>query len=100
MNSRSLSVFRWTALCVAALLGAQCIWLLLAQLSGSDVTNLPTDAPAAAAAAKQRGAAAWAAAIGVIRGNLWAQAGFTYSDLLWKLNGAAAYGVAGTTGQV
>jgi hypothetical protein len=99
MNSRSLSVFRWTALCVAALLGAQCIWLLLAQLSRSDVRNLPTNAPAAAAAAKQRGGATWAAAIGIFRGNLWVQAGFTYSDLLWGRNGAGADGVAGATAQ-
>jgi hypothetical protein len=90
MDSRSLSIFRCTALCVAALLGAQCIWLLLTQLSRSDVTKLPIDAPSAAAAAKQRGEATWAAAIGVIQGNLWAQAGFSYSGLLWEQNGAGA----------
>ncbi|HEY1982391.1 MAG TPA: hypothetical protein VGH13_20135 [Xanthobacteraceae bacterium] len=99
MNSRSLSVFRWTALCVAALLAAQCIWLLLAQMSRSNVTNLPTDAHAATAAAKQRGGVTWAAASGIIRGNSWVQAGFTYSDLLWGRNGAGANGATGTTRQ-
>ena len=37
----------------------------------------------AAAAAEQRDAASWAAAIGAIRGDLWAESAFTYADLLW-----------------
>jgi hypothetical protein len=91
-HSRSLSVLRWTALCVAALLAVQCIWLLLAELPRSDVMRLPTGAPAAAAAAQQRDGATRAAAFGFIRGGLWAQASFTYADLLWGKNGAEANG--------
>jgi hypothetical protein len=75
--------FRVWALLFAILLGAQCVWLLLANLTRSDVTRLPTDANAATAAAAQRAAAGQAAAIGGIRGDLWADLAFTHADLLW-----------------
>jgi hypothetical protein len=45
--------------------------------------RLPTDAQAAAAAVEQRSDAAWAAWIGSIRGDLWAESAFTYANLLW-----------------
>jgi hypothetical protein len=76
--------FRVGALLFAILLGAQCVWLLLANLTRSDVTRLPTDAKAATAAAMQRAAAGRAAAIGGIRGDLWADLAFTHADLLWR----------------
>jgi hypothetical protein len=75
--------FRAGALLFAILLGAQCAWLLLANLTRSDVTRLPTDANAAAAATAQRAAAGRAAAIGAIRGDLWADLAFTHANLLW-----------------
>lgn len=83
MNLPARIVFRLTALLFAILLGGQCLWLLIPELSRSAVKQLPTDARSAAAAATQRGAAAWAASIGTIRGDLWADAAFTYADLLW-----------------
>lgn len=83
MNTLRHIGFRLGTLLFAILLGAQCIWLLLADLSRPSIDRLPTDAASAAAAAKQRGAAAWAAAIGGIRGDLWADSAFTYADLLW-----------------
>jgi hypothetical protein len=55
---------------------------MLAELSRSGVDRLPTSLSAAAAAAGKRDRAAWAAKIGAIRGELWAQLAFTYADLL------------------
>ena len=75
--------FRLTAWLFAILLGAQCLWLVLAELARPSINQLPTDMASAAAAAKQRDAAFRAASIGAIRSDLWAEAAFTYADLLW-----------------
>ena len=75
--------FRRTALLFAVLLGAQCPWLVLAELARPSINQLPIDMASAAAAAKQRDAAFRAASIGAIRSDLWAEAAFTYADLLW-----------------
>jgi len=83
MNAPSHIGFRLATPAFALVLGLQCIWLLLAELSRPNLTRLPTDAQAAAAAVKQRSNATWAASIGSIRGDLWAESAFTYADLLW-----------------
>ncbi len=88
MNEPSHTAFRLATLLFAILLCMQCMWLLLAEISRPGIYRLPTDAPAAAAAAKQHGAAAWAASISTIRGDLWAESAFTYADLLWSDAGA------------
>ena len=75
--------FRLAALLLAVLLGMQCVWLTLAGIVSPGIDHLPTDVAAATAAARQRDAASWAAAIGAIRGDLWAESAFTYADLLW-----------------
>jgi hypothetical protein len=80
---RHTSVSGWRILAFALLLGLQCIWLLLAELSRPNLNGLPTDAQAAAAALEQRSDANWAAWIGSIRGDLWAESAYTYADLLW-----------------
>ena len=72
LGARSHRVFRLAVLVCAALLGMQCIWLLLPELFRPRIDRLPTDAPAAAAAAKHRDAARWAASFAGIRGDLWA----------------------------
>jgi hypothetical protein len=82
--------FRITVLLFAALLGFQCMWLMLAELSRGGVDRLPTNASAAAAAAGRRDRAARAAEIGAIRGELWAQSAFTYADLLLGENKESA----------
>jgi hypothetical protein len=83
MNIPSQTRFRVVALAFAIALGAQCIWLLLAELTRPGVNRLPTDPQSAALAAKQRNDATWAASIGGIRGDLWADSAYTFSDLLW-----------------
>jgi hypothetical protein len=83
MNMPSQTTFRLVTLAFAIVLGAQCIWLLLAELTRPGVNRLPMDPQSAALAAKQRNDATWAAGIGAIRGDLWAESAYTYSDLLW-----------------
>jgi hypothetical protein len=75
--------FRIATLVFAVVLGAQCIWLLLAEFSQPGVNSIPTDSQSAALAAKERNDATWAAWIGAVRGDLWADSAYTYSDLLW-----------------
>jgi hypothetical protein len=83
MNEIPYLSFRLATQLFAILLGALSFWLLLPELSRPGIARLPTDQVSAAIAAKQRSAAAFAASIGTIRGDLWAESAFTYSDLLW-----------------
>jgi hypothetical protein len=76
--------FRIATLLFAMLLGVQCVWLLLAELSRSGISRLPTDAASAAAARNERINASLAARAGAIRGDLWAESAFTYADLMWR----------------
>jgi hypothetical protein len=75
--------FRIATSLFAMLLGAQCVWLLLPELSRSGVSRLPTDAASAATARNERINASLAARTGAIRGDLWAESAFTYADLIW-----------------
>jgi hypothetical protein len=83
MNGVPYILFRFATQLFAGLLGVLFIWLLLPALSRPGIERLPTDQASAATAAKQRNAAAFAASIGIIRGDLWAESAFTYTDLLW-----------------
>jgi hypothetical protein len=87
MQSSTQTKFRIATLLIAALLGLQCVWLMLAELSRAGVDRLPTNASAAAAAAAKRNRASWAAEFGIIRGDLWAQLAFTYADLIFDDKG-------------
>jgi len=82
MNGVPHIFFRFATQLFALLLGVLFIWLLLPEMSRPGIERLPTDRVSAAAAEKRRSAAAFAASIGVIRGDLWAESAFTYSDLL------------------
>jgi hypothetical protein len=79
--------FRFATFSFAILLGVQSIWILLPELSRRGIDRFPTDAASAAAAAEGHGAAALAASLGIIRGDLWAESAFTYADLLWSQAG-------------
>jgi hypothetical protein len=72
-----------TLVAFAALSAVLALWILASQLSVTGVSKLPTTADTAAAAKIHRHDTAWAAALGVVRGDLWAQNAFTYSDLFW-----------------
>ena len=84
MNEPSHLAFRLATSLFAMLLGVQCVWLLLAEFSRPGIYRLPTDAASAAAARNERINASWAAMIGAIRGDLWAESAFTYADLMWS----------------
>ena len=90
MNEPSHTVFRLATLLFAILLFVQSIWLLPAEFSRPAIYQLPTDAAAAVAARNKRGDASWAAVIGAIRGDLWAESAFTYADLMWDDAGGGA----------
>ena len=75
--------FQITILALGVSLTAQALWLLLAQALVPGITRLPTDAAAATVAARHRLAAAVAATIGGVRGDLWAQSAYTYANILW-----------------
>jgi len=67
----------------ATVTGVLAFWILASQLCVTGVYKLPTTTDAAAATKIHRRDTAWAAALGIVRGDLWAQNAFTYSDLFW-----------------
>jgi hypothetical protein len=69
-------------LLLASALAGFSLWVVLAELPRSGVRRLPTNSDAAAIAATARARAAWAAAFGAVRGDLWAESAFTYATLL------------------
>ena len=69
-------------LLLASALAGFSLWIVLAELARSGIRQLPTNSDAAAIAAAARARAARAAAFGDIRGDLWAEAAFTYATLL------------------
>ena len=85
--------FRLAMLLFAVMIGVQSLWILLPELSRPGIAELPTDSVSAGSASvtRRRDAAIWAARIGAIRGDLWAESAFTYADLLWEtsIDGAA-----------
>jgi hypothetical protein len=70
----------------AIALGFQAIWIALPEAIRPGPIRLPLDEQAAASAKLQRPRAAWAAAIGFVRGDLWVDAALTYSNLIWTAN--------------
>ena len=75
----SHTLFRLTILLFAVLMCAQSVWLLLAELSRPSADGLPA---AAAAVKEDEPAAARAAEVGVIRGDLWADSALTPAMLI------------------
>ena len=67
----------------ALVLGAASLWILLPEFSSPGIRGLPTSQAEAAVAAQHRGEALWAARVAVVRGDLWAEAAFTYANLEW-----------------
>ena len=76
--------FRVTAFAFACLLGGLATWILLPELLRPVAIEFPTDAQSAASIYAHRDDATRAARIGLVRGDLWAQAAFSYGDLLWN----------------
>ena len=83
LSANAHNIARVIAATLAVLLAAQCVWLLLPELTRSHLHQLPLDNVSAANAANYGAAAERAASLGVIRGDLWAQSAFTHANLLW-----------------
>ena len=75
---------RVAMLVLTAVVGIYCIWVLSSELIRPGVISLPVDPQSAAIAAQKRARAGWAAQVGIIRGTLWAESGYTFANLLWK----------------
>jgi hypothetical protein len=93
--SESETGFRMAIVAFAAVAGLLAFWILATQLSIAGVYKLPTTIDTSAAAKIHRRDTALPAALGVVRGDLWAQSAFTYSDLFWaNSDDALSVGVA------
>jgi hypothetical protein len=75
---------RLAMLALTGIVGVYCIWVLSSELIRPGVIGLPIDPQSAAIAAQKRARASWAADVGIIRGDLWAESGYTFANLLWK----------------
>ena len=69
---------------MSIIIAIYCVWLLISELTQPHVIRMPVDLQSAAAAAAKTSRGNWAARFGVVRGDLWAEAGYTFADLLWK----------------
>jgi hypothetical protein len=76
----SKSLRTWVSLYGCAL-GLIAAWLLLTEACRSQIVSLPASPQAATPAASQRNDAVWAARIGLLRGELWAELTYTYAGL-------------------
>ena len=77
------ATLRLSVLFFASFLGLAGVWLLISALLLPQAIALPLDKESAAAAGAYRSNAAWAARLGVIRGDLYKEAAFTDADLVW-----------------
>jgi hypothetical protein len=76
--------FRGTVLAFACILGGLAVWILTPELLRPAAIDFPTDAQSAVSIYSYRNTAITAAKIGLIRGDLWAEAAFVYGDTLWN----------------
>jgi hypothetical protein len=82
-STQPASPIRTGLLAFGAALALGGVWILLPALVLPQAANLPLDSASAAAAASHRDAALWAARLGAIRGDLFAQAAYADANLLW-----------------
>lgn len=75
--------FRIALVLFACALGGFALWQLAPEFARSDIRRLPVNSESAAAAATARARAQRAAEFGALRGDLWAEAAFTYAAQLW-----------------
>jgi hypothetical protein len=80
----SLFAFRGVTFLFALLLAIFCLWLVFAELKRPRLDAPPIDREGAELVAPDRDAARSAATAGLVRGDLWAEAAFTFADLLWS----------------
>jgi hypothetical protein len=76
--------FRVTVFAYACILSGLAVWILAAELLRPAAIEFTTDAQSAASIYAHRNAATMAARVGLVRGDLWAEAAFTYGSMLWN----------------
>jgi hypothetical protein len=69
---------------------AQAIWILLPELQHPGRIHIPADRQASLEVLLDQAPARRAAQVAVVRGDLWAESAFTYSNLLWTAPDAGA----------
>jgi hypothetical protein len=74
--------FRQLMLAFAVALGVQSVWIVLPESISAGAIHLPPDEHAAAGARLQQTRARWAASLGILRGDLWADSALIYADLI------------------
>jgi hypothetical protein len=84
MLSTSPARLRSGLLILGVFLGLSGVWMLLPRLLSPNAIGLSFSRTEAEAAAAHRSAAIFAAEIGAIRGDLWANAAFTGARFLWS----------------
>jgi hypothetical protein len=84
-NSR----FRAAVVVFAIVLGSLAIWVLAAETVRPPIIGFTTDPQSAALSYQHRDAAIAAARIGLVRGDLWSEAAFTYGNMLWSEDNTA-----------
>jgi hypothetical protein len=87
---RSQFAFPFCALVFAVLLGVQALWLLVPELARPRIPFFPVDRASAESAAEHRGLAGFAAEVGVVRGDLWADYALALSAGLLDESGDVA----------
>lgn len=95
MTARSILKFRLTMLIVAMILAVECLWLTASEALRSPFDSLPAAPDVFTGAAGEQRNAALSARIGIVRGQLWASAAFSHSELLGSPSSAGA-GTAGS----
>jgi len=73
----------------------QAAWIVAPEFQRPRTIRIPLDAQAASRARPEQDRAERAASLAIVRGDLWAESGFTYADLLWS--DAAQGGVVNDT---
>jgi hypothetical protein len=80
---KSLSMVRGGLSVYGIILAGASLWILVPDLTRPGVTTFPTNRDLALSAAIHRDDALRGARIGVVRGDLWQEAAFTYANLEW-----------------
>ena len=83
-NEPSIEPLRWAMFMLATVTGIIGLWLLTSELMHQRSDDVPRNFEEATRASEKRIAAAWAARIGLMRGDLWTEAALTYADRFWS----------------
>jgi hypothetical protein len=84
VTTSAIRGFRAALAAFAVLLGGLAIWVLAPEVLRPSTVGFTTDPQLAELSYRHRAAAVAAARIGLIRGDLWSEAAFSYGNMLWS----------------